>query len=396
MRISQKWFVPVGYMLCFVLGFEIGGYQSVLYNIAEDFNMNQAQLGSVIAIFSIASIVCPVAFGKLTDRFDKKKAVSIFSVCFIMGCLFVALINSILMLNVGVLLIGAGLSLVMGTIIAAMSEKNTSRSNRYANLSMMICGAGAVSGPMLINALINAGYDWRVHFLIVSILCTVVGILWTLVKVNRSQTVRNEAAAQETKRGHIVSGAFIFLLLAMVLYFMIDTGVQSFIKAYFVTDLNQSNLGAFSVSLVWVGTIPARFLASFINRYKKRLVIGCLITDAIALAVMASFKQPEVAVVCSFVLGMSSGPLFPTMMSITMDLFPAQTGMAANLMMSATGVGGATAGLLIGALIDMSGFASMFYFLMVIALASAIFFILGYYKRFKQIKKQILANEEKL
>ena len=385
MRISHKWFVPIGYTLCFLLGFEIGGYQAALYNIAKDYNMGQAQMGYVVMVLSVASIVCPVVFGPLADRIEKKRVVSIFSACFIAGCLVVALAHGVAMFFVGIFLVGTGLSLMMGTTIAALSESNPSKSNRYSNLSMMICGIGAVLGPMLINVLINAGYEWRIHFLIVSVLCIVAGTLWTLVKVDQGQKVLNGAAAQMPRRGFIISGAFNLLLLAMLLYFMIDTGVQSFIKAYFVTDLAQSQIGALSVSMVWVGTIPSRVFASFVHRHKKRLVICCLLTDALALAAMASFKIPEVAVVFSLVLGISSGPLFPTLMSITMDLFPARAGMTANLMISATGVGGALAGLL-GYVIEGPGFASMFYLLMGVALASAVFFLLGYYMRTKQFK----------
>ena len=392
MRISQRWFVPAGYLLCFALGLEIGGYQALLYNMAEDFGLSGTQMGLLVTVLYSATIVTPLLVGPLTDRISKKKSVSIFTVVFIAGCILIALSASPVILVFGILLIGGATSLLMGTIIAALAAENPQKSNRYSNQSMMLVGAGAVIAPLIVNRIINEGLDWRFHFAVVSLFSAAVVLIWMLIRIEHKESFIHHAEATHTEEKSlkvILSASFILLLIAMVLYFMIDTGIQSFIKAFFISELDDPVLGSLGVSLIWIGTIPARLIASFIHKNKKLLVICCLAADALLIFIMATFKVPAVAVACSLLLGVSSGPLFPTIMSITIDLYPQNTGLASNFMMSATGVGGAAAGALVGAAVDYAGFSYAFYMIMGIAIGALVAFIAALILRQKQLAVEV-------
>ena len=75
---ANKRFAVFGCMIMFTLGFEIAGFQAVLLDIAQEFSMNNTQMGMLAAVQSVASVISTLSFGGLADKIRKKKAVALF------------------------------------------------------------------------------------------------------------------------------------------------------------------------------------------------------------------------------------------------------------------------------------------------------------------------------
>ncbi|HPY37064.1 MAG TPA: MFS transporter, partial [Clostridia bacterium] len=113
LKTSRKLLVWVVALLMFFLGFEAGGFQLVLLNVAKDFGLNTSMMGMLASMQFFATIGMPLLFGRLSDRIGKKRVLAFSLPVFILGCVLAGLAQSALLLVAGVAILGAGFSVTV-------------------------------------------------------------------------------------------------------------------------------------------------------------------------------------------------------------------------------------------------------------------------------------------
>lgn len=380
-------FAFLGYMLLFTLGFEVGGYQAVLLEISQEFAMTGTQMGILASVQSAATILSTLLFGGLTDRMSKKKAVSLFGCLLIAGCILAALSGSALMIGASIFILGLGFSMVEGTTPAALSETDPEKSTLFSNMGQTFFSMGAVLSPLILQALMGAGMNWRGHFWISTALAALVVSLFYMTQQTLHPGVTE---AKERERGGIRSvlcGAFFLVAGAMLLYVAVESGQLYFTKPYFIEELHDSGNAALSISFIWAAMIPSRLLASRVQKRKGIFVCICFAVAALACFLTAAVRVPGLALVWSALFGLAAGPIFPTAVSVCIDTFPGHTGRVSNLMLTAAGIGGVGANVAMGALGDAFGLGNAYYMVALLSAAGVVVFAWGYKKAKARQKK---------
>lgn len=381
---ANKRFAVFGCMIMFTLGFEIAGFQAVLLDIAQEFSMNNTQMGMLAAVQSVASVISTLSFGGLADKMHKKKAVALFGCVLMTGIILAAFSGSALMIGSSIFVLGLGFSMVEGTTPATLCELNPHKSAMYTNLAHTCYSLGAVTSPLIVQALMSAGMNWRGHFWIALALVALVMSLFYFTK----NTVHPDALALKEKAGEkgkgdfkaVACGALFLIVGSMAIYVAMESGQIYFTKPYFIEELHDSRNAALSISLIWACMIPSRLLASRIHRRKGLFISLCFAVAAAACFLKATLRTSGMALLWSGLFGLAAGPIFPTAQSVCMDTFPGHTGRVSNLTLTAGSAGGMLANISMGAAGDAFGLGNAYYIVALLALSGILVFGLGFKK----------------
>ncbi len=337
----------------FLLGIETGGLQFILLKAANEFQLSQTTMGSIVTVQFVAVTIAPLIVGTLSDRIGKKKV--IVSACLLFACGSIVSILSLQMsmLLAGVVLIGFAFGSLETTITAALSDVFGQRSGRYISLMQGCLSFGAVISPLVVNLAINQwGLNWRVLFWICLIFAAAGGI--SIFFANFHRTMPNSGDQSSGKlnfRDRFLIGAF----LMIGIYMIVENNTTCFIDTFFSTVLEDSRYSAAALSGFWAAMTISRFLFSAL--YEKRQVILpvlCAI-GGILLIAMNWLEHPAVVLTSLFVIGLCYGPMSPFIMNMAVERYPEKSGTTAGLMLGFMGAGGAVGPVLGGYIADLFG-----------------------------------------
>ena len=139
--------------------------------------------------------------------------------------------------------------------------------------------------------------------------------------------------------------------------------------------------------------IPSRFLASFVHKRKNALLIVCFLLSAACCTLMSLVKIPVYSVLWCLLFGVFAGPIFPTLLSVSMDAFPGRTARVATIVFGASGIGGMASNVAMGALSDAVGVGDAFFLMSGLALLGAIVYVVTARSLAKGKNRQVSAEK---
>lgn len=374
MELKKRLLVPVSLGLTFFLGFEGGGFQLVLLQVAEEFHLNHTLMGFLVAAQFIAIMLSPLIFGPIADRVGKKRVLLFAMPIFIVGCFFAASAWSAATFIIGVFIIGSGLGVCECLVSANMTDNFPEQANRYMNMTQCTYSLGAVVSPILTNFLMEQfAMNWRSAFILAGAGYV---ILLPLMALAHSVSVKTPEKAK-------VSGSllqlskqkfFVALFLCIFLYVGIETGIAYFSDSLFTVAIMRPELGAYAISTFWLVMSGSRLLFSFIKISERKAILSGYGLSVLAGILMLTVHNAAVTFIGVAIIGFAFGPIWPMIMALGTKSFPDITGLVSSLLMAAGGLGGALLPVLMGACSDTLGLYWAFGIL--IAFMAAGYFIL--------------------
>lgn len=352
---GKKLIFPFIYALLFLLGFESGGFQLVLVNIAAEFGLNNTVMGSLVTVQFLAILIMPLIFGRISDKIGKKKVLAISLPVFAAGCAITLFAGSVGAFAAGIFIVGFGYSVSECIGSAALSDNDPQKAEKNLTLSQVAFSAGAVTGPIIVNALMAGGIDWRVVF-------AVAGVGFVLLLPVLFIAKFSEKPVHELEKEHgggaklFKGGLFVALMISIFLYVGMENGFAFFVDSFFNSQLNNAELGAFAISAFWLGMTVSRLVFGILKANPTRVLTIMFGASAALLLGLALCSNAYLAVVLSAAAGMTYGPVWPMLVGAATGNFPVQSGLAASLMMAAGGLGGSFSPILLGFLADEFNF----------------------------------------
>ncbi|HOR13364.1 MAG TPA: MFS transporter [Clostridia bacterium] len=375
LKTSRKLLVWVVALLMFFLGFEAGGFQLVLLDVAKDFGLNTSTMGMLASMQFFATIGMPLFFGRLSDRIGKKRVLAFSLPVFILGCVLAGLAHSALLLVAGVAVLGAGFSVTECIATAALSDGNAGDSGRAISLVQSMFSLGAVAGPLFSDMLIRSlDASWRVVFMLAG------GgflLLYPLMLLADMPIVNNGASKSSSVFLLLKNKLLIALCAVMLLYVGFEVGLAFFVESLFVVEFSAPELGAFGISLFWLAMFVTRFLMSRIRTNRRHIVLGTLGLCALTVVALAFSKNAYFALVLYALLGAASGPVWPIVAGSALDACPGDTGAAASIMITAGNIGGAVGPALMGIVSQVFGLRIGLMMLSLISVGAAAILFIG-------------------
>lgn len=299
-------------------------------SIMGDLHLNKAQLGLVLAAFTLGYALMQAPGGYLADRFGSKR---LLIVAILVWSVFTALTGVALslasMLAVRVVF-GVGEGLENGAQFKLIGDHFEPKDRSLANA--LFLSALAV-GPMLgtpIAAWLTLRFGWRPMFysfaLLGLLLAAVLGLL--LPQDAAPDFHRDRAAHRENLRSAFGHPASWLCALAYLLFNMAFWGFLSWVPTYLREDrhmpLAKSGLvGALPYAAAFVGMlIVGRLGSTTLLRSRPLLVAGCYLVSGAGLVL--ALKAPNVSV-CTVGLCIGAAFLFSAFgpqWAVAVDLAP--------------------------------------------------------------------------
>lgn len=141
---------------------------------------NPFYVGIALGGYALSQLFLQIPFGKLADKYDKKKILIVGLLLLTIGSLICAYATNIYMLIVGRLIQGAGA--IGGVVLAYMSElsKEDKRAKTFAKMGQLIAISFGLS--MILGPIIGANYGVDKLFLLTAFL-SLVAIILVIFKV---------------------------------------------------------------------------------------------------------------------------------------------------------------------------------------------------------------------
>jgi len=339
-KVNFKVMLPV--LLCYVvMGFvDIVGVSTGFAKRDFDLSPELAQLlpSMVFIWFFILSI--PV--GIMQHNIGKRK-VLLFGILFTSLGMFLpflkysypVLLVCFVFLGIGNTIIQVSSNPLLQDVV--LKEKFSS----YMSLSQFIKAISSLLGPVIVTFFVAQYNDWKLVFLVYGFTSVVVG-LWLAITPVKESSVGFRATFRSTLsllKEPFIASMVLAIFLIVGLDVGINTNIQNLLTQSFGVDLEQASLG---ISLYFTALMITRFLGAilFSKIDNLKFLYWSSALTVIFLIGLTLTSSSNVAYVLLFLLGISSGNLFPLIFSITINKIPQRANELSGLMIMAV-VGGA-------------------------------------------------------
>ncbi|MCF7853757.1 MAG: MFS transporter [Candidatus Pacebacteria bacterium] len=322
--------------------------------LAETYGVAPALFGIVffcqLASFAVFSSVSGFILGK--GRGDPE----IILICALLfaglSVGFIGVIPSFFALVVFMVVIGGCGGIVESTGTMMLTQCGPDTNGRYVHISQMFYCLGALFAPMVIGILLAASISIPLIGGAVGLLTVVIAVIVMLCVVRSRQSgydcspVSVDGQTGSEKHNLLERptwGAFVWFLLVMILYVMLEISVASWLPTYLVkTFRTTAATASFHLMLFWTGLAAARFIYIFLDSGAIRKQLGVHIFS-ISVCTAFLFLGPSSVTargLIIFLLGVSCGPVWPLIVNLYSQLYASRHHVM--YIVSAGSVGGVT------------------------------------------------------
>ncbi len=282
-------------------------------SLRDAFGRSQKSLGLLLVASGTGYFLASALGGRLVARLGIGLLLALSTALVAAGCLGTALAPAW-----GVALAAAAaVGLGSGAVDAGLNTYAALRLSARHMTWMHACySAGALTGPVVMTAVLAGGRSWRIGYLVIAAAVAALAAVF-FAALRRWGTAAPPAAgaappARPTRRAGM-----------QVAIFFLYTGLEVAVGAWAFTLLTESRgfgraaVGA-AVAGYWAAFLLGRIAAGAIaDRLDlDRLVRGCLWT-VLAGAGLLAFRGPATSVAALVALGLALAPVFPALMART-------------------------------------------------------------------------------
>ncbi|WP_047151294.1 MFS transporter [Aneurinibacillus tyrosinisolvens] len=316
----------VGYsILTLMIGTNI---PSPLYGIyKETMGFSSLILTLIFATYAIVLIPSLALFGKLSDRFGRKKVIWFGVMMSIIGSVAFAWANTIEGLFLARGFQGLAVGTLSGAATAALMELNPYEDKKIAALVASVTTAGGTALGPLIGGLIAqyTSNPFTIPYVLHLILAvpSILGILFMEETVHQSKQQAVETASRLPKNS---SGPFLASAGTAFISWAVTALFMSIIPTYISTLLNIDNLGLLGgfVFLMLGSSVGAQFMLRRL-RYDVSIKSGLLILAAglIGISLAVPFQSAALLIIGILAVGIGQGLSFKGSMEQVNHIAPA-------------------------------------------------------------------------
>ncbi len=302
----------------FALGIIFSILGSVKLKLAEELQIDDAKVGTLISALMFSSLIAVLFVGPLTDMFGYR----IIAIAgFLLGGICVWLLASALSYNAALfacLLLGVAAMCVntVGNTLGPNVLFDGQEPARASNLLNVFFGLGAFITPLILANLLGIiGYKKTVGLIGTILFIPIIYSLFAEFPKPDEGFVITESIVLLTNPAVLVGG------LALFCYIALEASMAGFITTYLKShDLSDEKAGTI-LSGFWIGLMLARVAAALLLvGIDSAVVVPVLaIVAVIAIAMMVSANSSGVGIAGTLLAGLAFGPIFPTIVGVSFE-----------------------------------------------------------------------------
>lgn len=372
---ARKMYKIMPVMLCyFVMGFvDIVGVSTGYAQ--RDFNLSPELAQLIPSMVFVWFFILSIPVGVLQNNYGKRKLLllGVFITALGMCAPFIyytygSLLFCFVLLGIGNTIIQVSVNPLLQDVVSK------GHFSSYMSLSQFIKAISSLLGPILVTFFVGWLGDWKYILVFYGISSIVCG-LWlagTPIVEVRSETKASFKSSLGLLKNKFIASMVLAIFLIVGLDVGMNTNIQNLLVQKFGISLETASLG---ISIYFFALMLSRFvgaiLLSKVDNLKFLLWSALLTIGALVLTIFS--PSSFMAYIFIFLVGLSSGNLFPLIFSLTIEKFPERSSEISGLMIMAV-VGGAVIPPLMGVVNNYFGVSLSFVVLLLCAV-----YVLGSY-----------------
>lgn len=369
-------------VIFFTIGMSQGAMGPAIPDLARQTGASLVATGGLVTAIYLAALVGQTAAGLLIGRLGARRIMISGMAGFVLGIIGIVTSTSLVMLLTAASCLGTGIGAILLTGNVTAAEASTGAGP--LNLVNAIFGLGAIISPALVGVSIFA-FDSGIHALWVIPVGMVLaaGLLFAWVPKSLAKPVGMPDDTSARPGLWIMLRAPLILCIGLFImgYLAQEVAIITWLPVVLERSVGMSlALGAMVISWYWLLVTLARFVAAWASRFAGPLLIlrigialCCAGGGTLWLAVIMA--NASLGIVAVTMLGLALGPLLPTMLAVTRAAFPRNAGLATGLVVGLGNIGGASAPLIFGMMIEIQGVVAATSLLFGLPLAMALILV---------------------
>lgn len=326
--------------LFFLIGLVLTIVGPTVPAIRRTFDLDLAAAGLIFVAQSGGYMAAIPPAGYLVDVRGRRVTAALSGGALAAGSLLMALAPSWPVLLAGSVLSGIGFACADVAANALVSDASGPQKTVPMNLAHAFFALATLLGPLGLGTLLSVGVSWRAAYLAVGVAALPVLVILPVapLPVYRAEPLPGLLAFVRLLRREEIWRA----ALVLGLYVGAEVSIAGWLVTFLQQEFGWSDvLGAWALSGYWGGFLAGRLVISASARRLApgRLLIACC-TGALGSSLLGAVAPlPMLAAACYTLAGASIAGIFPTVLAITLQRFPAYTGAVTAILIMGGAVG---------------------------------------------------------
>ncbi len=359
MQLKNSWLIMASSCaVFFALGAITASFGTALPDLARNASATLAQLGGLFTTFFLGALLSQTLSGPLIDRLGQRPVLLAGMMLNGCGVLLAASSHTLPITLAGATIAGFGFGAVGVAINLLVAATFATRQAAALNLVNVFYGLGAFGGPALASLTLRSFGSalpplWIGAGMVIAV---AIGLLF----VKTTPAAPAAPADRLVSRQHIYRSAPLWTIGVLLL---LSVGVESGMGAWTSTYVQQTSgldaaTGALATSAFWLAMTGGRMIAAAVGTRlsPQRLLFASLMSLAVGTAaLLASAGNVVLTIAAIIIIGASTGPIYPTALSLITATFRHAAGTAAGVVVPMGSMGGSLLPWLQGLLLAHQG-----------------------------------------
>jgi len=338
-RLPLAWACGVAMLL---YAFYLGAIGVLLPALGAEFQLGKEVQGRLFPANFSGFVIGVLLCGGLSDHFGRKAVLIGGTLLYAGGLVLFGIAPQFAWILPAAAMVGGG-SGAMEVVASAMAGDLYPEKRALLLSAIQIAfGAGAVVGPVVARALLEAGTGWRPLFLGIAVANLVLPAMVAPFAVPRPAA--HEGVSAASLRRIVGDAAFRRLCLALFLYVGGEVACFSWLPSFLKDRIaGGAAWTGIASALFWIGMTVGRFATSaLVHRFRTDRLAAALAGAGAVAGALLPFSPTGVAVaVVATACGLCFSGVFGLVLAEAADRFPGSAGSVLGGVVAAGGAGGA-------------------------------------------------------
>ena len=317
---------------------------SLIRSIKATFDQSDAGIGLFYLLYASAYAAGSLGGGLAIERLGRRTVLALAAVIHGIGLLLLGLGPTWIVFIAAALPVGLGAGGVDGGVNGLFLDLFRSGRGRALNLLHLFFSLGALTAPLAVGFLVDAGVDWQPIVVGTSLIVAPLALLFGVVEMpggrrdNRARPSERAVAAGGTPASRFAA-PIILLGVAISCYVASEVGVSSWLVRFLEpAPLAQATT---ALSLFWAGLAVGRLVSSQLADRFDPLAFATVSAAGIGVALIGAIFVPSlpVSIALFAITGFASGPVFPMIVAIGGERYPDRSAAVSGFLTGAAVVG---------------------------------------------------------
>jgi len=313
------------FRLNFILGIARASIGPIIPVFAEEFNIGFDRVGLVMFSGIFFSMLATVLFGRLSDKFGRKRIINISMISLIIGFISLLFSWNIYIFIPAFFFLRFGVGGVETGVTTGSVDLYETQGSSVLNRLFKFSSMGSIAGPILLFLIFLLGQSWRIFFIISAVPAIIFYILFLRTGYPRGKSHLEQPGV---KFSDFLDP--IILLGVTVLVFTDGVVIQfaEWFTTYFLSFGVQVEYSVIFISAFWSSIFVGQLIIQRALRrfHENRIIVFITGAAMIDIGLIILTSNVVAKVVLSFLLGLISSGILPILFSIMLSRKPYMKG----------------------------------------------------------------------